>query len=545
MGHGIIAEVQLLNTEGDTQMEGFTYENQGTNTLLVYEIQKDDVIDSMSLGMITNNKISGIAPCVYTQIDEKRFLKYNVSAKITVRQFFAGQVNRKRLLGVFSGIVNALLLADDYMIDANTLLLNVDYIFVNVSTCETTLICLPVENMVNESGRMVDFFKTIMFSTQFDQSENCVHVAKIINFLNSAAAFSLEEFKRILDDLDSEKQSRDMPSMFDATTPIGNLDYFVKQPTEQKTVSKTEKKKEEKVSVSGIVSGIGGSGVATGSGEGKAPKETIRKQMTAPSAKSESTKSEPVTMEGMAIPGGAVVMSGTSKKDARQAGQPEEKKDISLFYLLQHYNKENAAAYKAQKEMKKQQSPAKQEKKQEKKQPRKMQKQAEYEMSMQVPGRAEETRSLDINEIAGKVASDPMVTSMEMPYVQQDFGDTVVLDGGMDGGTTVLSPSPQANHVAIANLQRVRTGEKVCINKSIFRIGRERSFVDLYIGDNTAVGRSHASILEKNGEYFIVDMNSTNHTFVNDRMIQSNIETKLQSGDRVVLANEAFVFSIQ
>lgn len=34
----------------------FSYENQGINTYLVYEIDKSDEIDSMSLGMLTNNK---------------------------------------------------------------------------------------------------------------------------------------------------------------------------------------------------------------------------------------------------------------------------------------------------------------------------------------------------------------------------------------------------------------------------------------------------------------------------------------------------------
>lgn len=35
----------------------FTYENQGNNTYLVYKIGASDNVDTMSLGMITNNKI--------------------------------------------------------------------------------------------------------------------------------------------------------------------------------------------------------------------------------------------------------------------------------------------------------------------------------------------------------------------------------------------------------------------------------------------------------------------------------------------------------
>lgn len=47
----------------------FTYENQGNNTYLVYKIGASDNVDTMSLGMITNNKIDGIVPtCSPSQI---------------------------------------------------------------------------------------------------------------------------------------------------------------------------------------------------------------------------------------------------------------------------------------------------------------------------------------------------------------------------------------------------------------------------------------------------------------------------------------------
>ena len=66
--------------------------------------------------------------------------------------------------------------------------------------------------------------------------------------------------------------------------------------------------------------------------------------------------------------------------------------------------------------------------------------------------------------------------------------------------------------------------------------------MDYFIGDNPAISRSHANILSRDGEYYIVDTNSTNHTFVNGEMIQSNVETKLTHGTRVTLANEDFEF---
>ena len=176
----------------------FTYENQGTTTFLVYAIQDSDDVDSMSLGMITNNKIPGIADTVITQMNMQKYIKFNVSSKVSVKQFFSGPVNKKRLLGVFSGITDAMLSAEDYMIDPNMFLLDLNYIFADVSTCETVLICLPVQNFETENNvNLRSFFKNIMFTTQFDQTENCDYVAKIMNYLNSTPELSLTAFKKL------------------------------------------------------------------------------------------------------------------------------------------------------------------------------------------------------------------------------------------------------------------------------------------------------------------------------------------------------------
>ena len=68
----------------------FSYENQGANTYLVYEIKEGDSIDTLSLGMLTNNSIPGLTRALFTQMDEKRYIKYNVSSKVSMQQFFGG-----------------------------------------------------------------------------------------------------------------------------------------------------------------------------------------------------------------------------------------------------------------------------------------------------------------------------------------------------------------------------------------------------------------------------------------------------------------------
>lgn len=113
--------------------------------------------------------------------------------------------------------------------------------------------------------------------------------------------------------------------------------------------------------------------------------------------------------------------------------------------------------------------------------------------------------------------------------------DTTVLSGGSNE-TTVLSAD-------FGTLTRISTGEKININKERFAIGRERGRVDYCISDNTAVGRTHAIIVNRGGSAYVIDQNSRNCTYVNDVRAGANQEVKIKSGDKITFADEAFTYN--
>lgn len=144
--------------------------------------------------------------------------------------------------------------------------------------------------------------------------------------------------------------------------------------------------------------------------------------------------------------------------------------------------------------------------------------------------------------------AQPQPTIMQTPPMQPQMpvmSETTVLVSPMIGETTVLvnGQLPGQNQM-IPFLIRRKGNEKISLNKPVFRIGKERSYADYFIGDNTAISRSHANIVSRDGEYYLIDTNSTNHTFLNGQMIQSNVETKLAHGDTIRLANEDFEFKL-
>ena len=130
--------------------------------------------------------------------------------------------------------------------------------------------------------------------------------------------------------------------------------------------------------------------------------------------------------------------------------------------------------------------------------------------------------------------TNPQYTGRSM-----NFGETTVLDGNMTNGETSVLSAPA---VVQPYLLRKKNGEKIFINNPFFRIGKEANYVDYFIGDNSAISRSHANIINSGKEYYIIDTNSKNHTYVNGQMIQSNTETLLTHGSIVKLANEEFEF---
>lgn len=79
------------------------------------------------------------------------------------------------------------------------------------------------------------------------------------------------------------------------------------------------------------------------------------------------------------------------------------------------------------------------------------------------------------------------------------------------------------------------------IDRNPFVIGKKADRVNGLIKDSS-ISRIHASIREKDGRYFVSDMNSTNGTAVNGRRLEINETTALEDGDTVSFANVMMTF---
>lgn len=129
--------------------------------------------------------------------------------------------------------------------------------------------------------------------------------------------------------------------------------------------------------------------------------------------------------------------------------------------------------------------------------------------------------------------------------VQADMGVTPALAGmapanvtrmqgvtPMAGVTTLQSPNPQLRHVQTNRILSIPDVSIVHIGKPNDRYPTE---IDLSQFPNSdVVSRSHANLWSENGlEYYLLDVGSSNGTFINGQMLTPKEKYVLKSGDRI------------
>ena len=111
-----------------------------------------------------------------------------------------------------------------------------------------------------------------------------------------------------------------------------------------------------------------------------------------------------------------------------------------------------------------------------------------------------------------------------------------------DSPVRVVSQSIDKMPVSLikAYLIQKRTGQTYLIEKLSYKIGK--SGCDCNIPDNPVISRLHAEIIQREGHFFLIDLFSTNKTFVNETSIPAKTEIELLSNFIIRFGNEEFKF---
>lgn len=149
-----------------------------------------------------------------------------------------------------------------------------------------------------------------------------------------------------------------------------------------------------------------------------------------------------------------------------------------------------------------------------------------------------------INKPGVKTPKDPF----KFEAANDNYGptDTVILAGKPASSETTILGQGQgiSQQIKMGTLIRVKTGEKIPLNKGYFTIGKDSLHADYYVKDNGTISRQHAAIRQTNNGIFLEDCNSTNGTWLNGVKLEKGGKQKLSNGSVIKISNEEFKYEL-
>ena len=128
-------------------------------------------------------------------------------------------------------------------------------------------------------------------------------------------------------------------------------------------------------------------------------------------------------------------------------------------------------------------------------------------------------------------------------FIREIFGGKSPDDFDEEMGTCILQ---QGKNIKIAVLVSLNPEEyvNILLYREETRIGKEGRQADVCI-DRDVISRVHAKVLRREEEYFLMDLDSTNGTYINGKRLGGDGMEKLQQGDRISFADLEYIFQLQ
>ncbi len=562
--------------EGVMRKVSFRIRNFGKEQYLSFNLDDDDKLDEDLLNFLEDEEPRGIVPVIYEEEEEYDAFSYNISDKIHLIELSSQEINAEMVLMVMRSLVLTLIDMAEYRIPLSYLVLNRDYIYVD-SDYQIEFICIPLENM-QEEVNVPSFLRNFLASLRFDPTENGDYVAKLFTYINNSAMFNLRNMVNLIDELmnnmdvsvPEDNSAEIIVDYQEVDTLTGDVedaevvedeeekkerffgDDSWNRPSEEAEEPVQSEPEEEKESLSEPeqVHEI----TEEPELKLKVEKEPLKMAEPKEEEKPEEKVFDPVEIEEDVY----VTPSPEKPKQEKTASNDEGKlswltKDISIKDLVGKDKSESKP------EKKGKDKPA------EKKKP------SVYIPETNAAGviqdeldeylaekEYEEEHATHHEETGLKIKKNIKISRADIVKNTQEEQEelmeleaepTVNLDAVRDVKKEA-SPEDkdkdkgkkQKQPKVYPSVTRVNTGDMVMINKQNFKIGTATLGIDFRIDGNKAVSRMHATITNKDGEYYIKDNKSTNHTYVNGEMLKDG-ETKLLKPDtKFVLGDEEFIF---
>ena len=522
----------------------FRIRNFENEKFLTFNIDNEAELDEELLDFLEEDEPAGIVPIIFEEGDEFDTFSYNVTDKIRLSELSNQEINAEMVLMVLRGIAMALVDMAEYRVPLAYLVLHRDYIYID-SDYKVEYICIPLEEMKEEVD-INSFLRSFLSTLRFEPSENGDYVAKLFTYINNPEIFNLHNLILLIEEL-MENMGLDIP---DGESNEIYVDYQeVEDVEEEFSQEHTSTLSDEE---------FFGNGIKNDSNE--------EEDVLAAVDEAEDMDDDVVDEEVDDVSEDDVVdeelddtaeddvvdeeLDDIVEDDSEETEIDEEVQNI-LDNIKQVVSEEAEEVVEEEKPAKKSAFKTKETEItgvviQDELDEFLAEKELEDRLAEKEEGSLKIKKNIKVSrasivqntkdEIQAAEAEDDETDSEEEVVSNSILSQSVGATGILKGGTM-----PKANPYLI----RVNTDERIMITKATFKVGKASMGVDYTVKGNGAVSRIHAIITNKDDVYYIKDNKSTNHTFVNGKIIEEGDNELLTHDCKIVLGDEEFVFKLR
>lgn len=186
-------------------MGEFSFENQALGAFMTYRLEGQETLDSLAMGMLSNNQIPGILPVSCIRTDSGQVVRFRISSLTALAGGWSGAITRQKLLTFLTSFCRAALECRDYLLDPEHIILGWDRVFLDPITGEARVAYLPVLGAQVQQPAAGAFLRDLLQHTTFAPNEDSSHIPVLLNAVNSPN-FSLEELYGQLRQLSAGKE---------------------------------------------------------------------------------------------------------------------------------------------------------------------------------------------------------------------------------------------------------------------------------------------------------------------------------------------------
>lgn len=537
----------------------FKVRNIGSEKYLSYILNDDCEFDEELLDYLEENKIPELIDIIYEEDDENDYLTYNVTGRTTVDALLSNTVNAEKILGIVRGVASGIVNLRDLGIPASYVILHKGFTYVNPVTYDVGMLCVPVETDANINAEFRTFVKDILTSVKYDDSEDCNYVARLLNLLNTdkftvrnfysqltelmeSAGMQVEEKFLDIDGDISVSQSTvdtspdtsmdDLPEYKDVSfgeddgseeedDTVADVDSLFKD----LTFDDSEKQEEGKSVSDGIDMSVFDDSVfddleTENVDDDSDYTEALTSDVEVPEPQEPKTQSS-LTEVAQTTDG---VMEVELERQEEQIPVLISTDEVMDNPPVVKNIKINRAKI--------------------------IQKAVVDAEESRIDNPTEQITApqyMNGEAVEPETNMDPVTSKVETEE-KKGTGSTVELTGGMnvvkDSDSEVAAAVSKGVPKAMPYIVRVNTGERVMINKAVFKIGKAGRGVDYHVGGNGAISKVHIIIYQREDGCYLKDNKTTNGTYLNGQRLDDNGEMKLSNDAMISIGGEDFIFKL-